>query len=311
VCFEEAYLKDEGLFEQLLAIEDELIEEYLKGDLSSDRAQLFEHHYLASEHSRARVEAVRQLFEACSLHSMTQSAANYTVDDKFIPVVSRIWIITKQHLALSVGIVTALLLLIGAGVITEISDLRRQLASVSEERKILEQRTEDAERQLTHEREQLTGERQDNSALRENLGQINNRVRQLELELARLRSLKEQISILVLAPGIRDVGKLERAVISANTSFVELRVSLERLETVNLRYYRIDVKTVDGGREIWVEERISPRLYRSAQYISVRVPADRFTSAGGSDFVLSLGALTDVGEEYKEIENCYFKVVSK
>jgi hypothetical protein len=309
--FEEAYLGDEDLYEQLQAIEDELIEDYLKGDLSAHEAQLFEQYYLAFEYCRVRVESVRELVEVCSLRSLTQAAANGTVDNKFFFVGLRFWMLAKQHLALGFGAITALILLLGLGLVIELSGLRRQLASVNDERKALEQRAEEAAQQLAHEREQLTGERKHNIALREKLESVNNRLGQLERELARAQAPKDQIVFLVLTLGIRDVGKLDRAVISANTSFVELRVNLEGRETANLRSYRVVVKTVEAGKEIWGQEGISPRLYRSAQYVVVRVPANRFTSAAGIDFMLTLGALTAGGKEYEEIENYYFKVISK
>jgi hypothetical protein len=309
--FEEAYLGDEGLFEQLQAMEDELIEDYLKGDLSAHETQLFEQHYFASEYCRARVEAVRELVEVCSLRSITQAAANDTADNKFFFVGLRLWMLAKQHLTLGFGATTAVLLLLGLGLVIELSGLRRRLAAVNEERKALEQRVEEAAQQLAHEREQLTGERKHNVALREKLESVNNRLGQLERELAKSQAPKDKIVFLVLVPGIRDVGKLDRAVISADTRFVELRVNLEGRETANLRSYRVVVKTVDLGEEIWVQEGIQPRLYRSAQHVAVRVPVDRFTSAGRSDFMLTLGALTDEGKEYEEIENCYFKVVSR
>jgi hypothetical protein len=309
--FEEAYLEDEGLFEQLQAMEDELIEDYLKGDIPAHEAQLFEQHYLASEYCRARVEVVRELVEVCSLRSITQAAANDTVDNKFFSVSLRLWMPAKRHIVLGIGVATALLLLIGSGLIIELSGLRRQLAAVNEERKALEKRAGEAELQLARERQQLTEERGHNTALRGKLESVNNRLSRLQQDLAKSQAPKDQVVFLVLAPGIRDVGKLDRAVISADTGFVELRVNLERRETANLRSYRVVVKIVEGGREIWVQEGIRPRLYRSAQYVVVRVPADRFTQAGGIDFMLTLGALTVGGKEYEEIENCYFKVISK
>jgi hypothetical protein len=309
--FEEAYLEDEGLFEQLQALEDELIENYLKGELSAHETQLFERHYLTSEYCRARVEVVRDVVEVCSLRSITQAAANGTVDSKFFSVGSQLWMRAKQHSALGFGVAAALLLLSGSGLVIELLDLRRQLAAVNVERKALEQRVEEAEQQLTREREQLIEERKHKIALGEKLESANSQLGRLAQESATSQGSKDQIVFLVLAPGIRDVGRLDRAVISADTSFVELRVNLERRETANLRSYRVVVKTVEGGKEIWVEEGISPRLYRSAQYVAVRVPAHRFTSTGGSHFMLTLGALAAGGKEYEEIENCYFKVVSK
>ena len=64
---EEVYLGDESLYERLRALEEELIEDYVKGYLSGRERELFERHYLASEQRRARIETARQLVQVCAL----------------------------------------------------------------------------------------------------------------------------------------------------------------------------------------------------------------------------------------------------
>jgi hypothetical protein len=74
--FEAAYLEDGGLFEQVRDLEEELIEDYVKGHLTGRERRLFEQHYLASEHRRARIDAARQLVYVCSVESQ---ASDYSV----------------------------------------------------------------------------------------------------------------------------------------------------------------------------------------------------------------------------------------
>ena len=68
--------RDGSLFEQLQALEEELIERLCKGDLSGPDRHRFERHYLASEQRRARIETARQLVRVCSLNSPTQAVAD-------------------------------------------------------------------------------------------------------------------------------------------------------------------------------------------------------------------------------------------
>lgn len=309
--FEVAYLKDQGLFEQLRSHEEELIEDYVKGDLSRRERRLFERRYLVSEPRRARVEAARQLVEVCSLLAASQAAANGSTDGKWYSAGLRLLLLTKQHFAQLGGVAAAILLLLGSVLVIELSRLHRQLAAINEERKVFERQVEEAERQLAHERERLVEERGHNITLREELRNVNKRLGRTAEEPENSQAPKDNIVFLALMPGIRSIANLDRAVISARTSFVELRVNLERRETSNPLSYRMVVKAVDGDNEIWAQEGIRPRQYRSTQYAAVRVPADRFTSAGGSDFTLTLGALTARGKEYEEIERCYFQVISK
>ncbi|MGH9754502.1 MAG: hypothetical protein ACREA2_17115 [Blastocatellia bacterium] len=299
--FEEAYLSDGSLFEQVQALEEELIEDYVKGDLSGHERLRFERHYLASDQRRARIQSARELFQVCSPKSSPRTGADDRIESKFFSPRPLLRLFAKRRLAPVFGVAAALLLLLGAGLFIEMLRLRRHLATVNEERTAIERRAEESERRLAREREQLDEERKQSVALQE----------KLEQEIARSQTTKNQIVFLSLTPGIRDINRPDRAVISARTSFVEMRVDLERQGATTPRSYKAVVKTVDGGREIWTQEGIKTRRRNSAQYIVVRVPADRFKAAGAQDFTLTLGALTGGEKDYEELDSYYFQVAAR
>jgi hypothetical protein len=306
--FEEAYLADGSLFEQVRAVEEELIEDYVKGNLSSSEHRLFERHYLASEQRRARIETARQLVHLCSLEQPPVATA--TGDGgggKFSSLYSWIGLFAKQPMALGGGAAAAVLLILGLGLGIELIQLRERLAVVGDERAALEQRANEAEQRLAHEREQLDEERKRSIALREELGDVSGRLDRLEQDLAKSQTPKNRIVFLALAPGVRDINKPARAVISDDIRFVELRVNLEKQE--KLHPYRVGVKTADEGREIWSREGLKLQQSISEQYIVVRVPADRFRAVDGQDFMLILSAPAAGGKDYEEIEICYFQVI--
>jgi hypothetical protein len=305
---EDAYLADGSLFEQVRAMEEELIEDYVKGDLSGPERRLFERHYLASEQRRARIETARQLVRVCSSESPPEAATGDSVR-KSSSMYSWIGLFARQRLALGFGVAAALLLILGLGLVNELLRLRERLAVMGEERAALEQRVEEAERQLAQEREQLADERKHGIALREELGNVIGRLGRLEQESGRSQSSKDRIVFLALAPGVRDIIKPARVVIPAGTRFVELRVTLERQEKP--RSYRAVVKTVDGSREIWIREGVEPRQGRSAEYVVLRVPADRFKAMEEQDFTLTLSAPIAGGKDYEEIEIIYFQAIAK
>lgn len=58
---ESRLLAEESFFEECAAVEDELIEAYLRGDLSRDRRARFERDFLASPRRRERLEFMRSL----------------------------------------------------------------------------------------------------------------------------------------------------------------------------------------------------------------------------------------------------------
>jgi hypothetical protein len=78
--FEEAYLGNGVLFEQVRALEEELIEGYVRGDISGREHQLFERHYLGSEQRRARIETARQLVNVCLLRAIVRPATSDRID---------------------------------------------------------------------------------------------------------------------------------------------------------------------------------------------------------------------------------------
>jgi len=305
--FEETYLRDESLFEQVQALEEELIEDYVKGGLSGHERLRFERHYLASDQRRARIQTARELLRVCSPKSSTQTAADDRIGSKLFSPRSRLRLPAKQRLAPVFGVAAALLLLLGTGLSIELLRLRRHLATVSEERAAIERRAKESERRLVHERELLAEERKQSVALREKLENLNSQLNRLEQERARSEASKNQIVFLALTSGVRNINNLDRAVISAHTSFVELRVELEGREATTPRSYRAIVKTVEGDKEIWTQEGIKPRRRKSAQYV-VRVPADRFKATGAQDFTLTLGVQTVGGKDYEELEIYYFQV---
>ena len=308
--FEEAYLSDGSLFDQVRALEEEMIEEYVKGGLSGRERRRFERHYLASDQRRARVEAARELVQVCSPKSSTRTATDDWIESKLFSLRSRLGSLVKPRPAPVFGVAAALLLLLAGGLVIDLLRLRGRLAAVSEERAAFERRAEESERRLVHEREQLAEERKQSVGLREKLESLNRQLDRLESARAESRSSNNQIVFLALTPGVRSIENPDRAAISDHTDFVVLRVELESQGAANPRSYRAVVKTVGGGREIWTRAGIKPRLRKSAQYVFVRVPADRFKAAGAQDFTLTLDALTAGGKDYEEIERYYFQVTA-
>jgi hypothetical protein len=311
--FEDAYLADGSLFAQVRAVEEELIEDYVRGDLSDRERQLFERHYLASEQRRARVGTARRLVQVCSSQSAGQAVSDGRIDGGLFSLGSWLRSFGNQRLALGFGAATALLLLVAGGLVIEQLQLRRELVVISGQRAALERRVEEAERLLAYERQQLAEERKQVIDQRERPGDVDTRPGSLKQRPDRSPqsiASKNQIVLLALESGVRDINNPDKVVISADTRFIQLRVTLERQEKQHdKRAYRAVVKTVDGDREIWVGEGLKLRQTRSLQYVVIMVPADRFKAAGVQDFTLTVSAPAAVGKDYEEIESYYFQAI--
>ncbi len=73
---EEAYFADDSLFERFLAVKDDLIDAYARGDLTGPSRERFEQHFLASEPRQQRVEEARGFIRAVTAASTNPAAVN-------------------------------------------------------------------------------------------------------------------------------------------------------------------------------------------------------------------------------------------
>src|ERR1039457_7505586 len=60
------YFLDDRLFESVRSIEEQLIHDYLRGELPADQRRRFEAHYLQSPQLSERVESARLLMQSAS-----------------------------------------------------------------------------------------------------------------------------------------------------------------------------------------------------------------------------------------------------
>src|SRR4051794_14017170 len=67
ITLEEKYFVDDDCFAQLLAVEDDLIDDYVRGLLSEHERKLFENHFLVTPQRRERLEISRALRGSISL----------------------------------------------------------------------------------------------------------------------------------------------------------------------------------------------------------------------------------------------------
>jgi len=70
---EDLYLVDQAVFEELNAVEDDLIDSYVRGGLSQDETRKFEAAYLTSPKRRERVEFARALLQVAAEAAQTFS----------------------------------------------------------------------------------------------------------------------------------------------------------------------------------------------------------------------------------------------
>ena len=76
--FEDSYFADDLLFERFLAVKEDLIDAYARGDLGGPKRERFERHFLSSEPRRQRVEEARVFIRALTAASTDAATVNRT-----------------------------------------------------------------------------------------------------------------------------------------------------------------------------------------------------------------------------------------
>ena len=127
---EESYFADDSLFERFLAVKDDILDAYARGDLTGDKLKSFEEHYLASKARRQRVEEARDLIRLTSStpgHTPTaQIESSRVLKSERLP-----WwqLFAKSHPAVwRTGLVVAALILMASAyiVVKQIQDRAAQ-----------------------------------------------------------------------------------------------------------------------------------------------------------------------------------------
>jgi hypothetical protein len=273
---DEMSLTDDEFADCLRVVENDLVDSYVRGELSGDALTRFNSHYLASP---GRAEKVRF---AESLLAFADKAAAEQARDTWSPETTRHagreasrWFFSLPRPALQWGLAAAaLLILIGGGYLfVENLRLRDQLAQKQAERSGLELREQDLLRLLDQQR-LLDAETE------KELTQVRDRLAQLELQQAAgqhpgpeadERDLR--VVAFVLSPQSRGIGQIATLTIPAAADYVAL--SLE-LEAEGFQDYRAALKNPATNQIVWRSGRLKPS--GKDKTVRVRLPAGSLNS---------------------------------
>jgi hypothetical protein len=294
---EEAYFTDSGLFERMLAVRDELIDDYLRNGLSLPEREQFERHFMASPQRRERVEEVRALMQAVSQGLVEEPAAPARARSE--PVPWRLKLRESVSGRLFVPVITTVALLVFLGGIWLIFDarqLRRQLAQSRSERTDLERKQQELQQQAT---------------------QQQGHADRLAEELARAQQQLESEKLLQPAPltllsrldrGARNIGDApQKLVIPPGASLVRLQL---RLKPGPIKSYRAELQKTSSSEEKLVFEGLKAQPARSGGMIEVILPASYFTGSAQT-YVLTLNRKTAEGKFEEFVDTYSFQIDKK
>jgi hypothetical protein len=292
IHLEEHYFGDDDFFEELLVVEGELIDAYVREELYGRKRERFEAHFLASPPKRQRVEIARALVEYATESSV---AAPPTAERRksFFSWQSLLDTLDARNRAIGLAFAAAVLVILFGGslFVIETVRLRNQLQRIQADRAETLKREQELE-------QQLADQGQHNDQLADELQRERSQRELLERELTKpQRSTLSSITF-VLAPGlVRGASEPKRLTIPPGAALVWMQLYLEQDD---YKTYRAVLETVEGNR-IWSSGLLKARPTRSSRVVTLGLPASLLNKRG---YILILsgvnaeGSLENVGEYY-------------
>jgi len=283
---EQQYFQNDKLFQELLSIEADLIDDYLNDDLSVEERQKFESQVLSTPQGRRKVESSRARLSAIS------EAAAKVVQRRTTEEQTSWWQFLWHPVKTSAWrFATAILLFAGGTgwLVVENIRLRSQLGVARTTSQQNEQEVQRLQEQVTAAQHQR---QQDETVSRSSIEQLNEELqraqidRETAMEVARQKEsqLKENLRqsqpstaiatyIFPFNPVRGTSEQTAPLTISKGQKTVSFQIDLG---PTSIPSFHVSLQTVEG-REVWANIK-KARSTRAGNSITVRLPATVFTS---------------------------------
>jgi len=250
---DELSISDDSVASRLKAVENDLVDGFVRHELSVDTMDRFRSHYLVSQ---ARRDKVR----------FAETLTAYRRRDEPVPVSHRRRAVSWPALAAA-----ALLVLTTSGyLLVEGLRLRSQVAASQSARAALEERERQLQRQVDAQRATQEETQKEIAQLRATLAQTDDRTAANQAGKAAPPARELRVAAFVLAPSTRGIAALPVITARPGTGYVVLQLPLEADESA---VYRATL--TDPDRHIvWRSGPLNAHPSGGAPTISVGFPAD-------------------------------------
>lgn len=305
VEIEDRAFQDQQFLQNMLDVENDLIDEYVRGKLSAAERRQFEGRFLAS------AERQRKVKFAMALASVTPEFASRKEDARSVTARAPIsWQSAPMTLLRALSPATrfslaaaALLIVIGGPwLIIESFRLRDELRAEQQSRQHQQQTLQ---QQIDDERarsEDLAARLQREQRERERSEQLLN-----ELERQQEPKAQSQPTLVSLAliSGIpRGSGARPKLVLQQSTRLARLQIEIEPTDEYNS--FRVELRT-QAGQQVWTRDNLSARTLRGARAVILNLPASTLRAG---EYELTLKGATS-GGTVENIGYYYFDVLKK
>jgi hypothetical protein len=302
---EDRAFSDKEFLARITAVENDLIDEYVREELPKTARRRFETLFLASEGRRKRVEFARALVQVADearvpKHETTTLVSWREALAAFIHGLNPVGRVALAAAALVVLLGGAWLIVQTLTLRSRLTQLQAQQQSQQSDRQTLQRQVEMERRRSEELAAQLNREKQQRAQSDESLRQLSETVNQQTSEAPR-----SIIAALTLLPGLaRGANTQPKLVLPANATVAQLQIGIDPEETY--KTYAVDLRTV-AGRPVWTRDSLPARSTGGGRSIRLTVPASALTSG---TYELRLKGKTDANV-VEDVGFYYFEVLKR
>jgi hypothetical protein len=252
---DELSITDEEMAWRLRVVEDDLVDSYVKGNLTGERRSQFEARFLSTERGRRKVK-----FAGNFLPKIDRAPQPTTAR-------SSLWTPPRPTPAWSLAAAAALLLVCGGLVVRDVQ-LRDVLNQAQGQRAALEQRARELE-------QQLNDQRAANAETVRELERVRTAMAELQAASARfpdppiIPSQTLGVIAILLLPQTRAVGQIPTLTVPPRTSHVTFEL---QLESNRVSRYQAVVKDPASNSIVWRSGRLTASSTNDRPAVSIAVP---------------------------------------
>jgi hypothetical protein len=279
---ERGYLADSDLLERLLVVEDDLIDQYARGELNPTERQQFERQLLASPGQRERLVNARVLLAVARAKRSAPVSSKQALSDKWTSWVG----VLSQRSALA--FVTLLLLVIGGGIAVRVWQRNAELRRIQAQSQLPPGKQPEAQPTLQAQQNQETPPVP----------------KKAESPATLIRTERApQVATFVLPMTLTRGDSATTFVLKRGIETVRLQV---QVAGGDYKTYRAELQSADGDH-IQSLRGLKPQRTANGNVLSLNVPAKLLSR---SDYILKLSGVTDDG--HLEDAGLYsFRIVRK
>jgi len=312
VEIEDRAFSDEAFMATITTVENDLIDEYARGEMPATDRRRFESRFLNSESRRKRIEFAKALTLLLDETRVTER------DTRRVSATRSSWrdalaaFFQGMNPAGRIALATATLLIIvgGAWLITQTLTLRSQVNRLQAQQSS-QQNAQENERQALQ--RQVESERRRNQELSAQLDQEKQQRAQSDESLRRLSETVKQpteaprsiIASLTLLPGIsRGATTQPKLILPPNASVARLQIGIEPEE--DYKSFGVELRTT-SGRPVWMRDSLTARSSRGGRSIRLTLPASALLPG---EYELRLKGVPQAGPP-EDVGFYYFEVMKR